>query len=254
MNTSSAQVYIDTNRTIAPISPLLFGGFAEHMGRCIYGGIYEPDSPLADARGFRTDVLAALREQQYSVIRYPGGNFLSGYHWLDGVGPQADRPRRRELAWQSLETNHFGTNEFIEFCRLLGAQPMLGVNMGTGTLDEAATHLEMIDAVLGGLLDTWDDQNGLFILTSDHGNIEDLGTRGHTRAPVPLLAWGPGAAALVDRIAALPLWPAPVEITPLHGGLSNESYTVACRGERFVVRFGTDYPFHPSQLSDGSLS
>jgi alpha-L-arabinofuranosidase len=142
MTKSNAQVLLDTNRTIAPISPLLFGGFAEHMGRCVYEGIYDPKSPLADERGFRTDVIEALRDQRYTVIRYPGGNFLSGYDWLDGVGPKEQRPRRRELAWQSLETNQFGTNEFIEFCASINAAPMLGVNMGTGTIQSASDLVE----------------------------------------------------------------------------------------------------------------
>jgi len=138
MTTLKAQVYLDTNRTIAPISPLLFGGFAEHMGRCVYEGIYDPKSPLADERGFRTDVLEALRDQAYTVIRYPGGNFLSGYNWLDGVGPKNQRPHRRELAWQSIETNQFGTNEFMEFCAAINAAPMLSVKMGTGDIQSAA--------------------------------------------------------------------------------------------------------------------
>src|SRR5512134_354641 len=133
MTPLKAQVFLDTNRTIAPISPLLFGGFVEHMGRCVYEGIYDPNSPLADEQGFRTDVLDALREQRYTTIRYPGGNFLSGYNWLDGVGPKDKRPRRRELAWQSIETNQFGTNEFMEFCKATNIEPMLAVNMGTGT-------------------------------------------------------------------------------------------------------------------------
>jgi alpha-L-arabinofuranosidase len=145
----SAQIYLDTNRTIAAISPLLFGGFAEHMGRCVYEGIYDPASPHADEQGFRRDVLAALREQKYTTIRYPGGNFLSGYNWLDGVGPKAQRPRRRELAWQSTETNQFGTNEFIEFCRAIRAEPMLGVNMGTGTIEQAAALVEYCNAPTG---------------------------------------------------------------------------------------------------------
>ena len=142
MSTSKAQILIDTNRTIAPISPLLFGGFAEHMGRCIYEGIYDPKSPQADERGFRKDVLNALRDQTYTTIRYPGGNFLSGYDWLNGVGPRDQRPRLRDLAWQSLETNQFGTNEFMEFCTAIGAAPMLGVNMGTGTIQSAADLVE----------------------------------------------------------------------------------------------------------------
>jgi alpha-N-arabinofuranosidase len=142
MSTSTAQVFVDTNRTIAPISPLLFGGFAEHMGRCVYEGIYDPESPHADEHGLRKDVMGALRDQSYTVIRYPGGNFLSGYNWLDGVGPKAQRPRRRELAWQSVETNQFGTNEFIEFCAAINAAPMLGVNMGTGDIQSASDLVE----------------------------------------------------------------------------------------------------------------
>ncbi len=149
MTNQSAKIYIDNNRTISAISPLLFGGFAEHMGRCVYEGIYDPASPHADENGFRRDVLAALREQNYTTVRYPGGNFLSGYNWLDGVGPQDQRPRRRELAWQSVETNQFGTNEFIEFCRAIDTQPMLGVNMGTGTIQEAANLVEYCNAPVG---------------------------------------------------------------------------------------------------------
>lgn len=142
MSNQKAQILLDIHRTIAPISPLLFGGFTEHMGRCIYEGIYDPASPHADERGLRTDVIAALREQAYTVIRYPGGNFLSGYNWLDGVGPKDQRPRRRDLAWQSLETNQFGTNEFMGFCAAIGAAPMLGVNMGTGDIQSAANLVD----------------------------------------------------------------------------------------------------------------
>lgn len=149
MPTLKANVYIDANRTIAPISPLLFGGFAEHMGRCIYGGIYDPASSQADEQGLRKDVIEALRDQAYTVIRYPGGNFLSGYNWLDGVGPKAQRPRRRELAWQSIETNQFGTNEFIGFCKAINAAPMLAVNMGTGDIDSAAALVEYCNASTG---------------------------------------------------------------------------------------------------------
>jgi alpha-N-arabinofuranosidase len=137
MTPLKAQVLLDTHRTIAPISPLLFGGFVEHMGRCVYEGIYDPGSPLADASGLRQDVIDALRDQAYTVIRYPGGNFLSGYNWLDGVGPKEKRPRRRELAWQSLETNQFGTNEFMQFCAAINAAPMLSVNMGTGDIQSS---------------------------------------------------------------------------------------------------------------------
>ncbi len=145
----SAQVYLDTHRTVGAISPLLFGGFAEHMGRCVYEGIYDPASPHADEDGLRTDVMAALRELGYTVIRYPGGNFLSGYNWLDGVGPKEKRPRRRDLAWFSIETNQFGTDEFMTFCRKVGTAPMLGVNLGTGTIDSASALVEYCNAPAG---------------------------------------------------------------------------------------------------------
>ena len=146
---AKAHIFLDTNRTIGPISPLLFSGFVEHMGRAIYEGIYDPASPHADERGLRKDVLAALRELNFRAMRYPGGNFLSGYCWLDGVGPHDQRPRRRELAWQSIETNQFGTNEFIAFCRAIETEPMIGVNLGTGTIQEAADLVEYCNAPVG---------------------------------------------------------------------------------------------------------
>jgi alpha-N-arabinofuranosidase len=145
----TARVVLDNERTIGTISPRLFGGFAEHMGRCVYGGIYDPSSPQADERGFRRDVQAALREMRLSILRYPGGNMLSGYDWRDGVGPRAQRPRKRELAWQSIDTNHFGTNEFVEYCRSLDIEPMLGVNLGTGTISDAAALVEYCNAPAG---------------------------------------------------------------------------------------------------------
>lgn len=149
MTAKQAKIFIDPNRTVDRISPLLFSGFAEHMGRCIYQGIYEPASPHADEDGLRTDVMAALRELNFRAIRYPGGNFLSGYRWLDGVGPKEARPRRRDLAWHSIETNQFGTNEFMKFAKKVGTQPMLGVNMGTGTIEEAGALVEYANAQPG---------------------------------------------------------------------------------------------------------
>jgi alpha-N-arabinofuranosidase len=142
-------IYLDTNRVISQISPLLFSGFVEHMGRAVYEGIYDPASPHADAHGLRKDVLDVLRELNFRSMRYPGGNFLSGYRWEDGVGPREQRPRRRDLAWHSIETNQFGTNEFIEFCRAINTEPMLGVNMGTGTIQDAANLVEYCNAPVG---------------------------------------------------------------------------------------------------------
>jgi len=150
MNQSSnARIYIDTNRVISEISPLLFSGFAEHMGRCIYEGIYEPASPHADENGLRTDVLSALCELNFRAMRYPGGNFLSGYRWEDGIGPKDQRPSRRDLAWQSIETNQFGTDEFMQFCKEVGTAPMMAVNMGTGSIQDAANLVEYCNAPTG---------------------------------------------------------------------------------------------------------
>ncbi|MDQ3441017.1 MAG: alpha-N-arabinofuranosidase [Planctomycetota bacterium] len=157
----SAQITIDTNRTIGEISPLLFGGFAEHMGRCIYEGIYDPASPHADERGYRTDVFAALKNLNLTVLRYPGGNFVSNYNWRDGIGPRDGRPRRRELAWQQIETNQIGTDEFLDYCKRLGCQPMLGLNFGTGNIREAAADLvEYCNAPVGTELADLRAKNG----------------------------------------------------------------------------------------------
>ena len=136
------QIKIDPGRTLGDIDRNIFGGFAEHLGRCIYGGIYEPDSPLADEYGLRTDVMTSLRRLHLPVIRYPGGNFVSGYRWMDGVGPLPERPARPELAWHTTETNHFGTNEFVRFCRKLNSEPYLCVNCGDGDMREAADWVE----------------------------------------------------------------------------------------------------------------
>jgi alpha-N-arabinofuranosidase len=138
----SNRVSIDPLRTIASIDPNVFGGFAEHLGRCIYGGIYEPGSPLADAEGIRTDVLSALKRLRMPVMRYPGGNYVSGYRWRDGVGPKEERQTRMELAWHDLEPNTFGTNEFVAFCRKLGTEPYMAVNAGDGDMREARDWLE----------------------------------------------------------------------------------------------------------------
>ena len=145
----TARIFVDSKRVISEISPLLFSGFAEHLGRCIYGGIYDPGSAHADNNGLRTDVLAALRELKFRSMRYPGGNFVSGYRWEDGIGPKDQRPARRELAWQSIESNHFGTDEFIRFCREIDSEPMLAVNLGTGTIQDAANLVEYCNAPAG---------------------------------------------------------------------------------------------------------
>jgi alpha-N-arabinofuranosidase len=137
-----AKVTIDRDFSIAETDPRLFGAFVEHLGRCVYGGIYEPGHSTADERGFRRDVLELVRELAPTIIRYPGGNFVSGYNWEDGVGPVENRPRRLDLAWMSTEPNTFGTNEFMDWCRVAGVEPMMAVNLGTRGPDDARRLLE----------------------------------------------------------------------------------------------------------------
>jgi alpha-L-arabinofuranosidase len=136
------RIAIDTARELGQLDRNVFGGFIEHLGRCVYGGLYDEGSPLADASGFRTDVSGLLRELRMGVLRWPGGNFASNYHWTDGVGPKEGRPRRTELAWGGEESNRFGTDEFLAYCRYLGTDPYLCLNMGTGTLEEALSWIE----------------------------------------------------------------------------------------------------------------
>ena len=127
---------------IGDTDPRLFGAFVEHLGRCVYGGIYEPGHPTADKHGFRHDVLALVKELAPTIMRYPGGNFVSGYNWEDGVGPKDKRPARLDLAWSSTETNQFGTNEFMDWCHAVDVEPMFAVNLGTRGPDEARHFLE----------------------------------------------------------------------------------------------------------------
>jgi alpha-N-arabinofuranosidase len=138
----TAKIIADADFVVAPLDRRIFGTFVEHMGRCVYGGIYEPGHPTATPEGFRQDVLDLTRELGVTIVRYPGGNFLSGYNWEDGVGPKEDRPVRLDLAWHSTETNQFGTNEFITWCRKADLEPMFAVNVGTRGADEARHFLE----------------------------------------------------------------------------------------------------------------
>ena len=153
-------IKVDVNRRLGSIDSNLFGGFAEHLGRCVYGGMYEPGSPLADADGMRTDVLAALRCLKMPIVRYPGGNFVSGYRWMDGVGPIEDRPTRPDLAWETLEPNQFGTNEFIKFCRKINAEPYLVVNCGDGDMREARDWVEYCNSAQNTALANLRRQHG----------------------------------------------------------------------------------------------
>jgi alpha-N-arabinofuranosidase len=144
-----AQIAVDTRRVVATLDRRLFGSFLEHLGRAIYGGVFEPGSPLADQSGFRRDVLNEIKTLAVPLVRYPGGNFVSGYDWLDGVGPRASRPAVLDRAWNSIETNQFGTNEFLAWCRASGAEPLLGLNFGTGTAEKAAALVEYCNVASG---------------------------------------------------------------------------------------------------------
>jgi alpha-N-arabinofuranosidase len=145
----TAKIKIDTDRKIGEIDKNLYGNFTEHLGRCIYGGIYDPGSKLSDSQGFRKDVMAAVKGLNVTLLRYPGGNFVSGYHWEDGIGPKDQRPQRTDLAWQTPEPNTFGTDEFIAYCRSIGTEPYIAVNLGTGTLDEARNWVEYCNVESG---------------------------------------------------------------------------------------------------------
>jgi alpha-L-arabinofuranosidase len=142
---------VDPADAVGEVDERLFGSFVEHMGRAIYGGIYEPSHPTADEEGFRGDVLELVRELGVTIVRYPGGNFVSGYDWEDGVGPRTSRPLRRDLAWRSLEPNVVGTDEFVSWASKAGVEPMLAVSLGTRGADAAAGLV----AHCGGRVRVW---------------------------------------------------------------------------------------------------
>jgi alpha-N-arabinofuranosidase len=141
-----ARVKIDTERTIGDIDPKIYGNFIEHLGRCVDGGVFEEGSPLSDANGFRRDVMEAAKKLKATVLRWPGGNFVSNYHWTDGIGPRDQRPRRLEMAWGTVETNRFGTHEFLQYAEMAGAEPYLCVNLGTGSWSEAQQWVEYVNS------------------------------------------------------------------------------------------------------------
>jgi alpha-N-arabinofuranosidase len=137
-----ATITVQADQRLGRIEPMLYGQFIEHLGCCINGGIFEPGSPLADTNGFRRDVLAKVRELNPPLLRWPGGTYTKIYHWQDGVGAKSERKCRPNLIWGGEEDHLFGTDEFIRYCRAIGAEPYLSVNMGTGTAEEAANWVE----------------------------------------------------------------------------------------------------------------
>lgn len=153
-------VTLDAGDVVADVDPRVFGGFVEHMGRCVYEGIYDPSSAHADEHGCRTDVLDALRRLSFTAVRYPGGNFVSGYDWRDGVGLREQRPRRLERAWRCIETNQFGTDDFLPLCERMGWTPMLAVNLGTGSAADAQSLVAYVNEPAGTAMGDWRGRNG----------------------------------------------------------------------------------------------
>ncbi len=145
----NAKMILNKDYIVGPVDKRIYGSFIEHLGRAVYGGIYEPGHPTADKFGFRQDVSEMIKELQVPIVRYPGGNFVSGYNWEDGVGPVEKRPRRTELAWATIETNEIGTNEFITWAKEVGTEVMMAVNLGTRGADAARNLIEYCNLTQG---------------------------------------------------------------------------------------------------------
>ena len=141
-SSSAARIKIDLDRKIGAIDRKIYGNFAEHLGRCIEGGIFDEGSKLSDSSGYRKDVMEAVKGLNVSLLRWPGGNFSSNYDWRDGIGPRDQRPARLEMAWGTVEDNRFGTHEFLTYCNLLGIEPYVCANFGNGTWQEAQQWVE----------------------------------------------------------------------------------------------------------------
>ena len=142
-----AVIKIDFDRKISAVDPNIYGSFLESM--VVYRGVYEPSSPLADENGFRKDFIQLIKELKIPVVRWPGGNFVSGYNWEDGIGPKEQRPARRDLAWNRVESNQMGTDEYVKLCNLIGAENFICINAGTGTLDDARHWVEYCNVEKG---------------------------------------------------------------------------------------------------------
>ncbi|MFE2644917.1 alpha-N-arabinofuranosidase [Streptomyces nigra] len=164
----TARFTLDPSFTVGDVDPRLFGSFVEHLGRCVYTGVFEPDHPTADDRGLRRDVLALVRELGVTVVRYPGGNYVSAHRWEDSVGPAHERPRRLDPAWHSTETNRFGLSEYRDFLRKAGAEPMMAVNLGTRGVAEALELMEYANHPSGTALSD---------LRVAHGDKDPFGIR-----------------------------------------------------------------------------
>ncbi|MBR1404144.1 MAG: alpha-N-arabinofuranosidase [Treponema sp.] len=137
-----AKITIVKDFTAGTVDNKLFSSFIEHLGRAVYTGIYEPGHKTADEQGFRSDVIELVKDLRVGLVRYPGGNFLSGYNWKDGIGPRESRPVRLDRAWHTIETNQVGIDDFVDWAKKAGTDVMAAVNMGTGTIQDAADMVE----------------------------------------------------------------------------------------------------------------
>jgi alpha-N-arabinofuranosidase len=155
-----ARIKIDTDRAISDIDPKLYGNFVEHLGRCVDGGVFQEGSKLSDANGYRKDVLEAVKGLNVGLLRWPGGNFSSNYHWKDGIGPRDQRPPRLEMAWGTVESNRFGTHEFLKYAEMLGTEPYLCANLGTGAWEEAQQWVEYCNSSEDTAMTRLRKQNG----------------------------------------------------------------------------------------------
>ena len=155
-----AKLTLDRDYVIGEIDPRLYGSFVEHLGRCVYGGLYEPDHPKADEDGFRTDVLKLVRDLGVTTIRYPGGNFVSGFRWEDSIGPRDQRPVRLDEAWFTTEPNTFGLHEYMAWCQKAGVTPLYSVNLGTRGPAEARDLVEYANFPGGSYWSDLRRQNG----------------------------------------------------------------------------------------------
>ena len=155
-----AQIKIDTGRVISEIDNKIYGNFLEHLGRCIDGGVFDERNPRSDANGFRQDVFDAAKKLNNPILRWPGGNFSSNYHWKDGIGPRDQRPPRLEMAWGTVESNRFGTHDFLKYAEMMGTEPYICANLGTGSWEEAQQWVEYCNSAEDTAMTRLRKQNG----------------------------------------------------------------------------------------------
>ena len=155
-----ARIKIDTERVIDDIDPNLYGNFLEHLGRCVEGGVFDEGSAMSDSNGYRRDVADAVRKLGVSILRWPGGNFSSNYHWKDGIGPREKRPPRLEMAWGTVESNRFGTHEFLNYCEMVKTEPYVCANLGTGSWEEAQQWVEYVNSAQDTAMTRLRKENG----------------------------------------------------------------------------------------------